>query len=379
MIPKRYKNKELKRITLELLSISNFRNCESLNIQLDKGFNVITGLNGAGKTTILDSIYYLTNGRSYFTNQDKFLYKEGTDFFRIVGNINNEDSIIQCQISSSASSSKKIKVDDKVMKSISEYYGRYPSFMIAPKDIQILVESSVERRRLINKTLSQVDKTYLLYLLRYNKLLKQRNALLKSFQKGQAVNQLLVSALNNKMVEPAEYIHNKRKTYVEKITPIFNQYYNEISDEREKLSIAYHSNLTDKSIDNLFENSFSKDLVLAKTTEGIHKDDIILKINEKDIKKYASQGQLKSAIISLKLSQIDWVKAETGLIPILLMDDIFDKLDSERVEKLLEICENQLKSQIFITDTELGRIKFKLEKLNIHYKHFNIAEGNIES
>lgn len=350
-----------------------------MEISLDPNVNVITGLNGAGKTSILDSIYYLTNGKSYFSNLDRYIYREGTDFFRTAGRINYDDQQYKCQISSSVQKKKQIKLDDKTIKSIAEYYGRFPSFMIAPKDIQILIESSVERRKVVNKTLSQVDKQYFIHLLTYNKLLKQRNAAIKSFQKNQQVNHLLIDALNQKMIGPANYIHLKRKEYVEKITPIFSNYYEELSKGKEYLSMAYKSNMLEYSIEDLLSRSWNKDLILGKTTEGIHKDDIVLKINEQDIKKYASQGQLKSAVISLKLSQIDWVKTITGKNPVLLLDDIFDKLDSERVEQLLRLCHCQLESQIFISDTDSDRVTEKLEKLNIPFKHYYIKEGKLDS
>lgn len=369
----------MKRTTLDKLGITNYRNCSSIELTLNSEVNVFTGLNGAGKTSILDTIYYLTNGKSYFSNLDRYIYKEGASFFRIYGTLSVDGSSYQCQISSSETTKKSIKVDDKAIKKVSEYYGRFASFMIAPKDIQILVESSVERRRLINKTLSQVDKKYLVSLLDYNKLLKQRNAALKLYQKTRNINMLLINSLNAKMAPLAQYIYEQRQQYVTSIAPILSNYYKLLSDERELVTIGYRSALSEKSIETLLDESIEKDKIIGKTSEGIHKDDLILRINSQDIKKYASQGQLKSTIISLKLAQLDWVKKSSSIIPILLLDDIFDKLDSQRVEHLLSLCAQKINCQVFITDTDPGRVDNKLEKLNIEYSHYNVIEGSKEN
>ena len=339
--------------------------------------NVLTGENGAGKTSILDAIYTLTNGKSYFAHKEIYLYKEGSDYYRLEGGLSIDDNRFKSEISSSESSKKRIKLDEKLMKSLAEYHGRFASFMIAPKDIQILVDSSTERRRLINKTLSQIDKSYFNHLLDYNRLLKQRNAALKTFQKTRQMNRLLFEAIDEKLVEPSHYITEARQNYVSAITPIFEDFYNIISDGKEKLNISYKSSLDKDDFKTMFDSNFDKDCAVGITTQGIHRDDIELHINDKELKKYASQGQLKSAIISLKLAQVQWIKKETGKIPILLLDDIFDKLDANRVERLIALCSDHIQSQIFISDTELGRVKLILEKLNKDYKHFLIRNGDI--
>ncbi|NNF23171.1 MAG: DNA replication and repair protein RecF [Saprospiraceae bacterium] len=369
----------MNRITLKILSITKFRNCNSVDFLFHNDINVLTGLNGAGKTSVLDTIYYITNGRSYFSNLDKFLYKDDGDYFRISGKLVFEENQFDIEVTSSFKKGKKIFLDEKQMKSISSFYGKFPSFMIAPKDIQILVESSIERRKLMDKTLSQVDRSYLRHLLDYNKALKQRNAALKTFQKTGRSDIILLNAINEKMSIPAQYIFDQRQIFVEKISPIFNRYYSELSDDREKLTISYKSRLFDHTFIELQDSSLQKDLILAKTSEGIHRDDAILRINDFEMKKYASQGQLKSAIISLKLAQIEWVKSMTGKIPILLLDDIFDKLDNERVKNLIDICVNRLDAQVFISDTDAGRVDEILKKLNKDYNHYYIKDGNLEA
>jgi len=368
----------LERIRIELLRINSFRNYETVNISLHNHINVITGLNGAGKTSILDAIYYLSNGKSYFTHLDSVLYKKGSDFFNLRGDMFIEEESYPLMISSSRKG-KDIKVDDKVIKSIAEYYGRFPCFMIAPKDILILVESSIERRKLINKTLSQVDRIYFKNLIIYNKLLKQRNVALKSFLKSGRRDKLLIEALNSKMIEPANYIYNKRNEYVSSIIPIVEDFYNQIATEKEKVSIVYKSKLHEYQLDVLFAETESRDYIMGKTHEGIHRDDLTIKLNGYDIKKFGSQGQLKSAIISIKLAQIEWVKKQTDIVPILLLDDIFDKLDKERVHTFVKLCAERLKSQIFITDTDADRVVETLKKLKLDFEHYIIEEGKIKN
>ena len=367
----------MEHIKIDLLGINNFRNCEELKINLHPRFNVFTGLNGTGKTSILDALYYLTNGKSYFSYQDKYIYRQNSDFFRISGDICIGSLVSSCEIMSSVQKGKILKCDDKIIKSIIDYYGRFPAFMIAPKDILILIESSIERRKLINRTLSQVDKNYFVNLLNYNKLLKQRNAALKSFQKTKQTDFLLLEALDQKMLEPSVHIFNKREKYLEEIAPIFSEYYKILSDEKEQLSLSYKSSLRNEELIALRKNSQQKDIMLGKTNEGIHRDDLIILMNGIEIKKYASQGQLKSAIIALKLAQIHWVKQISGKIPILFLDDIFDKLDTSRVNKLIDICYHQIESQLFITDTDSQRVSRTLEELEIEHEHFVIEDGKI--
>ncbi|MBT8231186.1 MAG: DNA replication and repair protein RecF [Bacteroidia bacterium] len=366
----------MKRIRIDLLRINGFRNYENLKTNFHSHINVITGLNGAGKTSIIDSIYYLSNGRSYFTHLDSVLYKRDTDFFNLNADIFIEEDLYEIGISSSAKN-KSIKVDDVVVKSIAEFYGRYPSLMIAPKDILILLDSSIERRKLIDKTISKVDKVYFKNLLIHNKLLKQRNSALKGFLKSGRRDTLLIEALNQKMVEPTEYIYKKRSEYLNDIAPIINKFYALIASDREEVSIAYKTKLAENDLLQLFKDSEQRDYAMAKTYEGIHRDDLIIKLDDKEIKKFGSQGQLKSAIISIKLAQLEWVKNQTSRIPILLLDDIFDKLDKSRVFTFLKLCAEDLNSQIFITDTDEDRVVSALKKLNLDYNHYIIEQGQI--
>ena len=364
-------------IRIELLAVSNFRNYKSLNCRFHPQFNVITGKNGAGKTSVLDAIYYLTNGRSYFSYQDQYLYRHGSDFLRLNTKLYSGEDSYKIDINSSVSTKKSIKVEDKSISSRVEFVGRFPSFIIAPNDISILLESSAERRKLIDKTISQVDRVYFSHLLVYNKLLKQRNASLKQMRESGQKNLLLIESFNAKMAEPANYIYNKRIEYVEDIIPMINAFYKEISDDSELIKLSYISELSQMSFEQLQESSKYKDLAAAKTTSGIHRDDIDVTLNNYPIKKYASQGQLKSSVIALKLAQLEYVRIITQKIPILLLDDIFDKLDGDRVQNFITLCRERLKAQVFITDTAENRVEERLEQLGYKYQCYKIDNGEL--
>ncbi len=367
------------RITIDSLRLNNFRNYENLHCSFNEHINVITGLNGAGKTSILDAIYYLSNGKSFFSHLDSYIYKKGDRFFNIhsshrIGNEKYEISVL-----SSVEKGKQILVDDSSVKSLSEFVGRFPAFMIAPKDILILIESSVERRKLIDRTISHVDKLYLTHLLLYNKLLKLRNAALKNFLKRGHSDSLMLDAFDKKMEEPARYIYEKRSSYTTSIGPIINDYYFKLASGKENISLTYKSKLHIKSFEELMNESRQKDFLTGKTNEGIHRDDLSIFLDDLDIRKIGSQGQLKSAIIAIKIAQVEWVKSIKDIAPLILLDDIFDKLDRARVENLINICANELNAQIFISDTDANRVIDGLSEMGLEHKHLHVDNAKIIS
>lgn len=365
------------RIEIKSLGLKRFRNYDSFECLFNQHIIVITGLNGAGKTSILDAIYYLSNGKSYFSHLDSHLYKKGNSYFHLRSQHSSGDDKYNIEISSSREKGKQIKLEEKALKNIADYVGRFPAFMIAPKDILILIDSSVERRKLMDRTISQVDRVYFGYLLSYNKLLKQRNAALKSFLKTGRSDSLILDAFDNKMKEPAEYIYDARKKYLNSISPIISELYKRISSQNEEIIIQYKSSLQKKSWETLMLETRKLDMLSGKSNIGIHRDDLKIYLDGMDIRKVGSQGQLKSAIVAMKMAQVEWVKSISQKIPLVLLDDIFDKLDKNRVENLIDICARDMNAQVFISDTEPARVSECLKKLGFKCQHIHIT-GDID-
>lgn len=367
----------MQNIELVFLSLVNYRNYEALNLSLNQDIQVITGPNGAGKTTILDAIYYICNGKSYFTHLDRYIFRTETDFFRVEARINIDEETHKHALSSQSGKAKTFQVDDKKITSLAELVGKVPAFMIAPRDILILMESSIERRKVMDRTISLSDRVYLAHLQAYNKILKQRNAFLKQANKKGLSENLLLESIDQSMLEPSAYIFEKRKEYLSQIAPLINEQYKSISNKAESVTLAYKSELNNSSLQELQKQNLRKDLIMGKTNSGIHRDDISIFLDEKPIKKYASEGQLKSAVIALKLAQIEWIKLKTQKKPILLLDDIFDKLDQDRVRQLLKLANTELASQIFITDTDKDRVVTALNELGMDFNALNITNGEV--
>jgi len=367
----------LQNIELEFLSLVNYRNYESLNLALNADIQVITGVNGAGKTTILDAIYYICNGKSYFTHLDRYIFRTNTDFFRLEAKIKIDDESTQHRLSSQSGKSKSFQVDDKKINSLAELVGKVPAFMIAPRDILILMESSIERRKVMDRTISLSDRVYLAHLQNYNKILKQRNAFLKQANKKGLSENLLLDSLDNSMLEPSAYIYTKRKEYLAELAPFMSEQYKSLSEASESVTLQYKSELNEHTLKDLQKRNLRKDIITGKTNSGIHRDDISIFLNDKQIKKYASEGQLKSAVIALKLAQIEWIKLMTLKKPILLLDDIFDKLDQNRVRQLLKLANSEMASQIFITDTDKDRVVSALKELGMNYNALCIEDGKV--
>jgi len=365
----------LNNILLEYIALVNYRNYEKLSLVLSQHLNVITGLNGAGKTTILDAIFHICNGKSYFSHLDRYIYKHNLNFYRIEAKIKDGNQTFSIKIKSESGKKKLIAIDDKKIESRADYIGRFPAFMIAPRDIQILMESSVERRKLMDRTIAQSDRRYLIQLLKYNKLLKQRNAFLKSNQGRVNADKVLLQSIDQAMAEPAQEINDKRQSYVDILQPMLNDYYKAISGGSEHISVDYKSELNASLFLDIQMNNSNRDLFTGKTNGGIHRDDLDIKLEGKTVKKYGSQGQLKSSIIALKIAQIQWIIKMTDKKPILLLDDIFDKLDINRVKQLLVVCNKEITSQVFITDTDKDRVAMLLSEIGKEYTEFKIENG----
>jgi DNA replication and repair protein RecF len=306
-----------------------------------------------GKTNLIDAIYYACIGKSYFSSRDKNVVHKGQEFFRIEANFENNYEVV---IKVKPGKLKAIVVNDIQLEKISDHIGTLPVVMISPIDIQLLLEGSESRRLFMNNTIGQYSKSYMDNLLVYNRLLRQRNALLKSFQEKRTFNADLLSAISDKMLEPAHMIHIARAEFVTKLQPVFKDIYNQISGGNEIAAISYKSLLNKKSMQDIFTENIEKDRVMARTTVGPHKDDIKFDMNDDLLKTFASQGQLKSFVLSLKLAQYNILNKIKDIKPILLLDDLFDKLDKQRVKQLLELLTKPPYDQVMITDTSVDRV-----------------------
>lgn len=339
---------------LRRLRLTQYKNYTGLDTEFHSRINVFTGQNGQGKTNLLDAIYQLSFGRSNFQYRDTNVVQEGKDFFRIDGSYENEsrtrDRLI---IKFEKKGKKNIERNAKKHIKLADHIGEFPLVMIGPRDIYILFEGSKERRRLIDSSICQYDKSYLKDLLTYNRLLTQRNAMLKqSF----AIDEHLFESFDEQMHPLAHKIYQKRESFVENFSSFFKDCYLSIAKNEEHVEVKYRSQLKDHDFMTLQKEHRQKDLILKRTSNGIHKDDLLFYLNKKPLKSFASEGQLKSAIFSIKLAQLDLLLDQTDKFPILLLDDIFAKLDRSRVENVLDYIMRKYESQIFISDTDTKRV-----------------------
>lgn len=361
---------------LERLKLTNFRNYEFQELEFSATLNLIAGLNGMGKTNLLDAIYYLCMGKSQFTNSDRNVVKHGESFFRLEGHFNLEKNSEKIVAKVQPGKTKTLERNNAAYDRLADHVGLLPIVFKAPDDTALALEGSEERRRFLDNTLCQIDTPYLKYLLLYNKVLQSRNALLKQFGEQRYFDAALVEVYNEQLLVPATYIHDKRKKLIAEFEPVFNRYYMAICGGRETVKCNYKSQLLDKELEVLFKESQEKDRILQRTTAGIHKDDLQFKMNDRALKTFASQGQLKSFVLALKLAQYEMLKNEKGRYPILLLDDLFDKLDDQRVKHLLELLVDGDFGQVFITDTHPQRSEELASQLASHYAKFIIHNGN---
>lgn len=362
---------------LETLKLAQFRNYEAAAIAFHPGFNVLTGSNGMGKTNILDAVYYLCLGKSFFSPGDKFVARHGSDFFRIEGNFRESGMPEKVVVKSLPGNRKEIEVNGKKLDRIGDLVGRCGCVIISPDDIHLMLEGSEERRNFLNNTIVQTDGHYLDSLLLYTQLLKRRNSLLKAFSEGQPFDPLLLDSISAGMAAPATLICHKREELVQMLSPVFNRCYAAISGAAEQVDIRYQSQLTASDILSLFKSTLDKDRILGRTTAGIHKDDLVFAMNGEPLRAFASQGQIKSFVLALKLAQYEVMRSVSGREPVLLLDDIFDKLDHSRVKHLLGLLHDGSFGQVFITDTESNRMNTVMNEVVGDYHMFQVTDGTV--
>ncbi|MDF1699126.1 MAG: DNA replication and repair protein RecF [Saprospiraceae bacterium] len=363
---------------LKSIQLTNFNNYSSVDAVFHPMVNALTGKNGMGKTNMLDAVYYLCIGKSYFSSGDKYVVRKGDDFFRCFGVFDFKDGNEEVEIKVRPGKKKEIILSGKKRERLSDHIGQFPCVIIAPIDIQLMLEGSEERRKLLDITIMQYDRPYVDAILAYNRLLKQRNVTLKMFAEKHYYDQTLLDSISKGMYTPASIIHKMRKQLIEELSPVFQKYYKIISSENETCTIGYSSHLENASLQQLFLDNLERDKIITRTSCGIHKDDIALMMNGEKLKNFASQGQLKSVILALKLAQYEILSNKNEHLPILILDDIFDKLDRSRVEHLLSIVASDNVGQVFISDTHVDRVPQLLTKLKVEHFTFKVDGGQLE-
>lgn len=363
---------------LKRLSLTNFKNYELNELEFSPKINCFVGNNGVGKTNILDAIHYLSLTKSFFNNIDSISIRHGEDYFIIQGTFvrDEEDEHIYCAFQKGKQ--KLLKRNGKEYQKLSDHVGRYPVVMISPADGALISEGSEERRKFLNKIISQYNAEYLDSVLRYNKALQQRNRLLKDFRSSGNFDNDMLSIWDAQLVKYGNYVFSERDILVNELIPVFREYYSKISSEKEDVKLIYRSHLSEGNFTEALQNSLNKDRLLEYTTVGIHKDDLVLEMNDYSVKSLGSQGQQKSYLVALKLAKFDYIKRRAGFAPILLLDDIFDKFDAERVEQIIRLVGNHRFGQIFITDTHQSRLQEILSSHKTDYRLFRIADNGVE-
>lgn len=349
---------------IKKLTLYNFKNHSEKKFEFSPQINCFVGNNGAGKTNILDALHYLSVGKSFLGNTDINNIKTDEDFFTIDAEVQNDDSEDSIKISQPKEAKKIIKKNDKSYDRMADHIGYLPSVMISPYDSNLISDSGESRRKFLDSMISQTDSGYLFDLIQYQKTVQQRNALLKYFAKNRVWDKDSLEIYDDPITKSGTKIFEKRKEFVAKLNPIVQNFYQIISVGKETVSVIYESHLSQDSFENLLKESLDKDRMLTYTSKGIHKDDLLFEMDSVLIKKVGSQGQQKSFLISLKLAQMSLVKELTGKTPILLLDDIFDKLDDTRVAQLIKLVNQENFGQIFITDTHRERTENVVKKIN---------------
>lgn len=358
--------------TLEKIVISDFRNIELQELLFSPNVNCISGNNGGGKTNLLDAIYYLSMTKSAFSSSERYNFRHGTDEFSIAGSYRMENGqVSRFALRMTAKGEKKLKRDDKQYSKISEHIGVVPVVMVSPADVSMVSESGEERRRFVNAVLSQMDREYMSAMQQYNRLLLQRNTMLKN----DVVDRTLLEVIDSRMAACAEPVYQARKRFVIDLNPIVKHYYGLISGDSEEVSIEYDSDLSKAGLDQLLTSSFDRDCMMRHTTVGLHRDDFIFRMKGQPIRRYGSQGQQKSFLVSLKFAQYDLMKKNYGFAPILLLDDVFDKLDMGRIANLLQMVASNDFGQIFITDSNKVRMSGIVDGLTQDRAYFETVDG----
>ena len=363
---------------LEKLSLLNYKNIAEATLELSPKMNCFIGRNGAGKTNVLDAVYYLSFCHSASNPIDSQVIRHQQEFLMLEGvyaddrQTDMERLTISCGMK--RGQKKHFKRDKKEYRRLSEHIGLIPIVMVSPDDTSLIGGGSEERRRLMDVVIAQTDRTYMDALSRYNKALQQRNALLKQETEPDAE---MVGIFEQQMALTGETVYRQRALFTEQLTPLFQQFYERISDGHEQVSLNYVSHCQRGPLLEIIQRDRWKDRAVGYSLHGIHRDDLEIMLGDRPMKREGSQGQQKTFVISLKLSQFELLKQATQTAPLLLLDDIFDKLDSQRVEQIVSLVSSDNFGQIFITDTNREHLDQILTASSHDYKIYNVTDGEI--
>ncbi|MFT4899735.1 MAG: DNA replication and repair protein RecF [Flavobacteriales bacterium] len=364
-------------MVLKELSVVNFKNFKGIEVSLNPKINCFVGNNGQGKTTLLDAIYYLSFCKSFLNSIDTQNVNMEESFFVLQGEYEREEKIERVYCGLKKGQKKVFKRNKKEYEKLADHIGMFPLVIISPSDSNLITLGSDLRRKFLDGIISQFDHPYLETLLIYNKAITQRNALLKYFSRQRTFNQDQLDVWDDQVVKYGNVLYEKRKQLIEQLTPVFQRYYQQISGGKEQVELVYQSQLENGDFAGQLKQAYKEDSRRLFSTVGIHKDDLVFKLSGGQIKKFGSQGQQKSYLIALKLAQLEFLKSTVGINPILLLDDVFDKLDEERVSHILEMVNGNQFGQIFISDTHPKRIEEILSQLELESSVFEVNNKEV--
>jgi DNA replication and repair protein RecF len=351
---------------LKSLNLVNFKNHQDARFEFDARINCITGVNGSGKTNVLEAIYYLSYCKGYFNPQDAQNILHGQEFFSIRGQFEKEGPVtVSCAVQKGQR--KRFKKDDKEYERLADHIGSFPVVIISPYDVDLIREGSEERRKFVDMVISLDDRDYLNTIIDYNRALSQRNNLLKYFWANRTMDKAQLGLWNEQLCHLGHKVHARRAAFFEEFRPIFQEIQSAVSLGRDAADIHYSSQLSQGDMLPQLEAALDKEMARHHTVIGTHKDDMLMTVNGHPVKKFGSQGQQKTFLIALKLAQFQFIKAKTGFKPLLLLDDVFDKIDDERVAYMVDLVSQKTFGQIFITDTSAERLERVLRELGESY------------
>lgn len=363
---------------IEKLNVLNFKNYSSEEISFSPEINLVTGLNGSGKTNLLDAIHCLSLGKSAFSSQEQQMMLTDQSFFSVLGFFKKSGKEYEVRYDFQKGQKKSIYLDGKVYDRISDHIGRFPVVMINPDDQKIIREGSEERRRFFDQIFCQIDHEYLTQLMHYVHLLKQRNALLKEWKESSTRKDfVLLDSYDGPLIQLNQALHAKRQKYIVHFVTYFLLQYEKLTEGKEHMTIVYQSDVMKDDFSELFKRRRERDQMMERTTMGVHKDDYVFTLGDQSVKTFGSQGQQKSFVIALKLAQLEMMREWSKTEPILLLDDIFDKLDDERIHHLIHNIAGTTKGQILITDARPERSIEIIRLLEREIRIFNIDKGSV--